>query len=107
MKQSELSAFLVPLALGVLIGWLLFKVPAVQDSTPAITALRTRIVADSTASAHRIDSLNTLIAQQQAIQADLDSARNRINANPKYRAHAYRDSTTSAKLDFIIGADRR
>ncbi len=70
-------------------------------------ALRTKHITDSLRSAHIIDSLNAIIAHEDTNQIRFDAIDSLIDHNPKYRPHAYRDSATAAKLDFIRGADRR
>lgn len=108
MKATTAIGFVL---LALVVGFILAKVtgggPCPPPDATAAIALRTKAIEDSITSAHIIDSLNRIIAAERITIQQLDHADSLINANPKYRANAYRDSSTAAKLDFIIGADRR
>lgn len=100
---------LVLAAAAVLVWYIWCHRHAVSDSLPH-TDWHARTISlqqDSLRSHAIIDSLDAAIRNEHEQQRLADSMAATINANPKYRAHAYRDSTTAAKLQFIIGADRR
>lgn len=109
--RNTIRVVLLSLLAGVVIGVLVTssfmgrrKPPVYDHRVDSVVALiaeeRIRYQLD-------MDSLQRIIQAERITQAHHDSIINSISTNPKYSAHAYRDSSTLAKLDFIIGADRR
>lgn len=93
------------LCIGIGAGLWLAPRPAHPTESLDLYRLRTKAIRDSVNTAHIIDSLNRIIQLQYIRQDSLHRLDSLINANPKYQPHAYRDSSTMAKLRFIIGAE--